>query len=275
MSKLSKRQYLQQKGQQTLSVDRFKNGESFPEQDNIAVETPVAFVYNGISHAVMLATPDCLQEFALGFSLSEGIVDNAADVRDIEVESSDQGQVLNIQISNEAAFKLKQHRRNLTGRTGCGLCGTEALEHAIQSIRRVQHTTQAKADAIISALQNLKLHQPLQNITGSVHGAAWSNLNGNIQLCREDVGRHNALDKLLGACVNANINLTEGFAVISSRASYEMIQKAGRCGISIVVAVSAPTTLAIDIAEHANMMLCGFARDGQFVIYSHKERLAP
>lgn len=280
MSRLSEqphlqKRYLQEKGQHTLAVDRYKNGECYREQDNIAVEAPVALVYNGISHAVMLCTPDCLEEFAVGFSMSEGIVDKISDLHDVELENAEQGYVLNIQISNEAVFKLKQHRRNLTGRTGCGLCGSEALDHAIQTITCVQNTTQASADAIIHALQNLKQYQPLQNITGSVHGAAWSDLNGDIQLCREDVGRHNALDKLIGACLKAKIDFTDGFVVISSRASYEMIQKAGRCGIGIVVAVSAPTTLAIEIAEHADMMLAGFARDGQFVIYSHRERLLP
>lgn len=265
-------------GQQQLPVKRFRNGNCSEEQDHIAEEHPVALVFNGISHAVMLATPDCLEEFALGFSISEAIVTDPSEVYEITLENdprSDnvQGHVVNVQISNEAAFKLKQHRRNLTGRTGCGLCGTESLEHAIQDIAPVDSKLQVSAQTISTALSQLKNFQPLQSITGSVHGAAWANTSGDIQFCREDVGRHNALDKLIGACIKNKVDFKQGFIVISSRASYEMVQKAGRCGIGIVVAVSAPTALAIKISDRADMMLAGFARDENFVIYSHAEKL--
>lgn len=261
------------KGSKQLPVQRFQNGSCLSEQDAIAEEQPVALVYNGISHAVMLATPNNLEEFALGFSLSEGIVADPKDVYDIDVEGDPQGNVVKIEISGEALQQLKLHRRNLTGRTGCGLCGTEALEHAIQNINPVTSSASIDATAIFNALNQLQDYQPLQQLTGSVHGTAWVDLQGNIQLCREDVGRHNALDKLIGACVKNKIDFNNGFLVISSRASYEMIQKSGRCGIGIVVAVSAPTTLATDIANAANMMLVGFARDKNFVIYSHPEKL--
>lgn len=244
------------------------NAEEQEMQDNIAEEIAVALVYNGISHAVMMASPANLQEFALGFSLSEGIITSASEMYDIELDSSDKGIEIRIEISSQRMMLLKSHRRNLTGRTGCGLCGSESLEKAIRPIKQVTAKAIQSFSVIQHALSQLRDHQKLQALTGAVHGAAWCNDSGNITLLREDVGRHNALDKLIGALATKNIDKNSGFVLISSRASYEMVQKASSMNIATLVAVSAPTVLAIKLANTANLNLIGFARSGRHVIYN-------
>ncbi|UTW13153.1 formate dehydrogenase accessory sulfurtransferase FdhD [Marinobacterium rhizophilum] len=234
--------------------------------DCIAEEVPVALVFNGISHAVMMASPSDLDDFALGFSLTEGILQHPDELYDIEVVQEARGISVQMQISAQRLAQLKQARRNLTGRTGCGLCGTESLEQAIRPIARVQ-APKLSDQAIQRALADLQQHQPLQGLTGASHGAAWCNADGEILLAREDVGRHNALDKLIGALIKARLPLENGFALVSSRASYEMVQKSCSAGIGALVAVSAPTALAIEQAQQAGLMLVGFARPGRHVIY--------
>jgi FdhD protein len=234
--------------------------------DCIAQEVPVALVFNGISHAVMMASPADLLDFALGFSLTEGILQHPDELYDIEVVQEERGISVQMHISAERLAQLKQHRRSLTGRTGCGLCGTESLEQAIRPVPRVQ-APELTDQAIQHALASLKQHQPLQASTGATHGAAWCNSAGEILLAREDVGRHNALDKLIGALVKTDLPRAGGFALVSSRASYEMVQKSCSAGFGALVAVSAPTALAIEQARLAGLMLVGFARSGRHVIY--------
>lgn len=234
--------------------------------DCIALEVPVALVFNGISHAVMMTSPTDLEDFALGFSLTEGILQHPDELYDIEVVQEERGISVQMQISAERLTLLKQHRRNLTGRTGCGLCGTESLEQAIRPVPRVQ-APELSDQAIQHALASLQQHQPLQAETGATHGAAWCNSAGEILLAREDVGRHNALDKLIGALMKTNLPREGGFALVSSRASYEMVQKSCSAGFGALVAVSAPTALAIEQARLAGLMLVGFARPGRHVIY--------
>ncbi|WP_020680905.1 formate dehydrogenase accessory sulfurtransferase FdhD [Marinobacterium rhizophilum] len=234
--------------------------------DCIALEVPVALVFNGISHAVMMTSPTDLEDFALGFSLTEGILQHPDELYDIEVLQEEHGISVQMQISAERLTLLKQHRRNLTGRTGCGLCGTESLEQAIRPVPRVQAPVLSD-QAIQHALACLQQHQPLQAGTGATHGAAWCNSAGEILLAREDVGRHNALDKLIGALMKTDLPREGGFALVSSRASYEMVQKSCSAGFGALVAVSAPTALAIEQARLAGLMLVGFARPGRHVIY--------
>ncbi|MWJ29095.1 formate dehydrogenase accessory sulfurtransferase FdhD [Halomonas sp. ZH2S] len=236
------------------------------DDDVLAREVPVAMVYNGISHAVMMATPQDLADFALGFSLSEGILAHHHECYDLEVLEEPQGLTIHLRIAGQRLAALKARRRNLTGRTGCGLCGTEALEQAIRPIPRVMAPVLGD-DAIQRALANLAEHQALQALTGACHGAAWCDGQGRIQLVREDVGRHNALDKLIGALACRGGPPPDGFVLVSSRASYEMVHKSASAGIGALVAVSAATALAVEQAQAADLLLVGFARPGRHLIY--------
>lgn len=234
--------------------------------DVLAREVPVALVYNGISHAVMMATPEDLEDLALGFSLSEGILAHRHECYDLEVRQEPQGLAVQLTIASQRLAELKGRRRSLAGRTGCGLCGTEALEQAIRPIARVQAPTLADA-AIQRSLEALAGHQVLQAATGATHGAAWCDGLGRIRLVREDVGRHNALDKLIGALARQGGPSEDGFVLVSSRASYEMVHKSASAGIGALVAVSAATALAVEQARAAGLLLVGFARPGRHLIY--------
>lgn len=240
--------------------------------DVVAAEVPVAMTYNGISHAVMMASPADLEDFALGFSITEGIIRRPDELYDLDLLTGAEGITVEMRISAERFAELNRQRRNMTGRTGCGLCGTESLEKAIRPIQRLGRVTAIPDDAIQRAVVTLREHQPMQSQTGATHGAAWCDRDGQIVDAREDVGRHNALDKLIGArlaaCAAPAAAFTEGFAIISSRASFEMVQKSATVGIGCLVAVSAPTALAISEARKAGQMLVGFARPGRHVIYT-------
>jgi FdhD protein len=255
---------------QALPVLYWQHGsiDNQPQHDNIAEEVAIALIYNGISHAVMMASPTNLHEFSLGFSLSEGIIENASEMYDVKLIPSEKGIELHIDISSQRMASLKLHRRNFSGRTGCGLCGSESLEQAIRPIKNVTPQELPSSRVIQKALSQLSQHQQLQILTGAVHGAAWCDATGEIILLREDVGRHNALDKLIGALALNKINTNSGFALISSRASYEMVQKVTSVNIATLVAVSAPTVLAITLATKAHLNLIGFARPGRHTFYT-------
>lgn len=258
-------------------VLRVRDSDATEDEDQIIEEVPVALVFNGISHAVMLASPGDLEDFALGFSLGEGIVEDAREIYDLEIRHECSGIVLNMDIASQRFVALKGRRRSLTGRTGCGLCGVESLDamacQTVQGTQRSPNRSRLSNAAIDEGLRQLPHWQPLRNITGASHAAAWCDAHGNIELLREDVGRHNALDKLVGALARQNRQERDGFALITSRASYEMVQKAARAGISALVAVSAPTALAVQMAKSAGILLVGFARTGRRVVYSHPDRL--
>lgn len=244
--------------------------------DLVAEEIPVAMVYNGVSHAVMMASPCDLEDFALGFCLSEGILQRPDQLFSIEIKPGENGIEVDMHISGDCYARLREQRRNMAGRTGCGLCGTESLAHVVRTLERMAPQPLPGNEAVQEALQNLKKHQPLQLQTGATHGAAWCDAQGRIVLAREDVGRHNALDKLIGARLReyGDQAFGEGFALISSRASFEMVQKSASVGISTLVAVSAPTALAIREAQKSGMNLIGFARPGRHVIYTRGEEAA-
>lgn len=241
-----------------------------PGSDYVAEEVPVAMIYNGVSHAVMMASPCALEDFGLGFSLTEGILDHPEQLFQWDVVAGEQGISLEMHIAGECFARLKKQRRNMAGRTGCGLCGTESLAHAIRATPRVPTRPTPADEAVQRALRNLSDHQPLQEQTGATHGAAWCDNQGRIQQAREDVGRHNALDKLIGARIRDHgaRAFDNGFVLISSRASYEMVQKSAIVGVSSLIAVSAATALAIREARKAGMTLIGFARPGRHVIYA-------
>ena len=261
---------------QTTARSVWNAGDVIEGLDQVATELPVALVFNGISHVVMMATPAELEDFALGFSLSEGIVSSSQQVLDIEPRSVSEGIELNISITGEAFAQLKNKRRNLTGRTGCGLCGAESLQQAKPVLEAVTSDLKISHQALQVAINNLQqhqhLHQYLQQQTGAVHAAIWCDDHGQLLLAREDVGRHNALDKLLGAMAKQNLNAHLGFILVTSRASYEMVVKAARANVGILAAVSAPTSLAITLAEQSQIGLVGFSRPQRHVIYAGQHR---
>ena len=242
--------------------------------DLVIAETPVALVYNGVSHAVMLATPCDLEDFALGFSLSEGILSSTDELFGLETERLCGGIEVDMHIAGERFFALKERRRNLAGRTGCGLCGVDSLSALRTELPDAPPGVAVPLEAIEMALASLPAAQRLFRDTGGAHGAAWVAADGTLGAVREDVGRHNALDKLLGALARpGSVSMAAGFVLVTSRASYEMVAKVATCGGSMLVAVSAPTTLAVQLAERCGLTLVGFARPGRAVVYSHPWRI--
>ena len=262
-------------GSRATSVSGVRGGQAFERMDWVAEEVPIALEYNGISHAVMLATPSDLEDFAVGFSRTEGIVDDMAQIFDFDQIQSALGFTLSLKIASSCMVRLKDRRRSMAGRTGCGLCGTDSLEHALRYPQTLGATpTRFEAAAVARALGNLRSQQLLLGVTGATHAAAWCNAAGKIALVREDVGRHNALDKLVGALLRAQVVAAEGFILISSRASYEMVQKAATAGVTVLAAVSGVTALAIEVAETAGVALLGFARGDDVCIYCHAEKIS-
>lgn len=241
--------------------------------DEVATEVPLALTYNKRSHVVMMVTPSDLEDFAFGFSLTEGIIDQASDVLDVAVIARDKGLELAITVNEDCVAALDSQRRNLVGRTGCGLCGAESLETAMRQPAVVSSRVSVSSDALQVAIESLNDHQPLQTATGALHGAAWCGLDGEILAVREDVGRHNALDKLIGSLCRNGFDSDRGFVLVSSRASYEMVYKAAAVGMELLVAVSAPTSLAIDFAHRSGVTLVGFARPGRHNIYTFEGRI--
>lgn len=254
-------------------VDRWRGSEQVRQQDYVAEEVPIALVYNGVPHVVMLATPLDLEDFALGFSLTEGIVRSASEVESVRVFNRSEGIEVRVRIPPERFSGLSEKGRNLTGRTGCGLCGATSLKHAVRHPDPVQSDIRVGAEELHAALQGIQAFQTLNELTGAVHAAAWALPNRGVQKVREDVGRHNALDKLIGALLRSRMNPADGFVVVTSRASYEMVQKCAGAGIAFIAAISAPTGLAIRLAEEAGLTLIGFARNGAHGVYSHPHRL--
>lgn len=235
----------------------------------VAEEVPVALEFNGISHAVMLATPRDVEDFALGFSLSEGLIDSPADLLDIEAVWQTDSVVLQLGITARCEVRLKERRRTLAGRTGCGLCGTDSLDQVCRPLRRTPAPVQVSVSAMAKAMRGLATKQTLQQQTGGVHAAAWCSLDGAVQLVREDVGRHNALDKVIGALARTDWNPEQGFFAVTSRASFEMVQKTAQAGVGCLAAVSAPTAMAIRLAQRSGVVLAGFVRDDRMTLYTH------
>jgi FdhD protein len=255
------------------AVERWHDGARTSTVDRIAEEVPVALAYHGVPHVVMLATPADLEDFAFGFSLSESLVADPAEIRSIEVEAGPLAIDVHIGIAAQRFAQLLRERRNLTGRTGCGLCGAETLEQAIRTPTAVGLGPRVSVSDLHAALAELETRQPLNARTGSVHAAAWALPGQGVQLVREDVGRHNALDKVLGSLARSGADRSAGYLLITSRASYEMVMKSATLGISLLVAVSAPTALAIRLAEQCGLTLVGFARRDRHVVYTHPQRV--
>ena len=242
-------------------------------QDTLAKEVPVALVYNDIAHTVMMCSPRDLEDFSMGFSLTEGIIDKPADIYGIDIEEVCNGMEARIELATRCFVALKDHRRTLTGRTGCGICGAEQIQQVYKNVAKLDRTLTFNVRQFDTCLQQLYEAQELGKQTGSTHAAAFFSAERKLLAIREDVGRHVALDKLLGW--HAKADKPQGFIVVTSRASYEMVQKTVSCGIEMLVAISAATDLAVQMAEQYNLTLVGFAREGRATIYSGKERLLP
>ncbi|WP_058910585.1 formate dehydrogenase accessory sulfurtransferase FdhD [Entomohabitans teleogrylli] len=248
-----------------------KNNLTTPAPDWLAEEVPVALVYNGISHVVMMTTPKDLEYFALGFSLSEGIIDTPADIFGLDVVPACNGLEVRIELSSRRFMGLKERRRALAGRTGCGVCGVEQLTDVVRPVPALPFTQRRSLSSVEEGLARLREYQPVGELTGCTHVAVWLNDVGQVLGGHEDVGRHVALDKLLGR--RSREGWRDGAVLVSSRASYEMVQKAAMCGVEILFAVSAATTLAVEVAERCNLTLVGFCRPGRATVYTHPQRL--
>nr|WP_217346504.1 formate dehydrogenase accessory sulfurtransferase FdhD [Noviherbaspirillum sp. L7-7A]MBV0880935.1 formate dehydrogenase accessory sulfurtransferase FdhD [Noviherbaspirillum sp. L7-7A] len=259
----------------SCEVGAWRHGLAAQAFDTVVEEVPVALVYNGISHAVLLASPTDLEDFALGFSLSEAILASRAELYDLEAVAGGQGIELRMTIAGAAMHALKLRRRTLAGRTGCGLCGTESLDQVLRPVTPVAAGGVAQASAIHAAMRALTDSQALHQSTGAAHAAGWARWDGELLLTREDVGRHNALDKLVGAIAHDGLDAREGFAIVTSRASVEMAQKAACAGIGLLAAISAPTAMAVRLAEQCGLTLAGFVRQDRQLVYSHPQRVLP
>ena len=259
------------------AVTKWKDNQLIKMTDCLAEEVPIALVYNGVSHAVMLASPQDLEDFALGFSLTEGILQKKSELYGLEIVVQKNGIELQLNIATDRFEKLKERRRSMAGRTGCGLCGAENLTQVMRvpeaAASIIQHELKLlNAQSIQHAHANMPALQSLQQATGATHACAWVSVEGNISLVREDVGRHNAMDKLIGALAK-NPPISAGFVLTTSRASYEMVQKVMSVGINMLAAISAPTGLAVRIADKNDVTLVGFVRNNRHVVYAHPQRI--
>lgn len=277
-------------GSARRTVTRYERGRGVEDQDRLAEEVPVALHFDGRPFAVMMASPVDLEDFARGFALTENRIEDPRDIESIEVQEVLEGITIDVRtrapvevpVNAEADTTVAVEAsttpaalgtREITGRSGCGICGTRELEDVIRRPRPVAAGSNVAPDAIERALEALRAEQPINAFTGSVHAAAWARADGSLMVVREDVGRHNALDKLIGAMLRRGIDPREGFAVITSRASYEMVTKAAVAGMTVLVAISAPTALAVSLAADCGLTLVGFARPGRFNVYSRPERI--
>ena len=256
-----------------LPVRRWRDGGWQTLDDNVAAEVPVALTYNSIPHVVMMATPRDLEDLGVGFTVSESLVAHYGEVRGVALDATSGDFEVRVSVDGARLGEMLERRRNLTGRTGCGVCGAETVEDAIRRPPPVPAGGGTTREALVGALRRLRDLQPFGALAGSLHAAAWVDWEGNVQLVREDVGRHNALDKLIGAKLRAGDDLDGGYVMVTSRASYEMVQKTATLGIRMLVAVSAPTALGVRLAQDCGVTLVGFAREQQQVVYSHPQRV--
>lgn len=253
-------------------VTLLEQGQASELTDYLANEVRVALVYNGIAHTVMLASPENLEEFAIGFTLSERIVSHVNEIKGVELEFTPEGVLIQVEITQRCFMELKQQRRNMAGRTGCGLCGVAQLEEAVKPVIRVDSDARFNIDHLQLALGQIKDNQHHFKLTGATHAAIGLDQEGQIIAAYEDIGRHIALDKLIGAFSMRHAKRPLA-VLLTSRASFEMVQKAASANIQILFAMSAVTSLALELAEKSNITLIGFCRNGRATLYTHGYRL--
>ncbi len=252
---------------------RWQGGKAESRVERIVEEVPVAIAYNGQAHVVMMATPADLEDFALGFTLTEELVERPDQFRGVDVIRYSRGIELQVAVAPERDAVIAERNRKLTGRTGCGICGADSVDAVLRPIRRVPAGRPIRAGAIEEALSGLTPEQVINIESGAVHAAAWATAEGHVELVREDVGRHNALDKLVGAVVRRGIDPATGFVLVTSRASFEMVQKTTVLGAPLLAAISGPTGLAVRVANEAGLTLVGFARGDRLTVYTHPGRI--
>jgi FdhD protein len=259
----------------TRTVERKAwRGNAFaPGGRTIPEETAVAFTYNGSSYAVMMATPHDLEDFAVGFSRSEGIIRSPDEIESLEIIEEEIGIELRMRLVEPKGSAYADRKRYLAGPTGCGLCGIESLGEAMRPPAHINDAVRFAPRDILQAVQGLEAEQAINRLTRAVHGAAFFKPKQGLVALREDVGRHNALDKLVGALLHKGMTGEGGFGLVTSRLSVEMIQKAASIGIPVLVAVSAPTALAVRTAQAAGMTLIAVARSDGFEIFTNPQRI--
>jgi FdhD protein len=262
--------------QPALIVHRqiWRVGSSISGGRSIPEETAIALTYNGGTYAVMMATPKDLEDFAVGFSLSEGVIRSSADIHSLDVVRLDDGVELRMWLNKPNAERLQERRRHVAGPTGCGLCGIESIAEAMRAPAMVWHGQQFSPENIMAAMQSLPSRQKLNIETRAVHAAGFWNVASGMVVVREDVGRHNALDKLSGALARVSVAASEGITLLTSRVSVEMVQKSATIGAPVMVSVSAPTALAVRMADAAGITLVAIARADGFEVFTHPSRIS-
>ena len=244
------------------------DGKNAAQQRMVPVEMPVAISFLGIGYAVMMATPHDLEDFAFGFGRSERLIDGAGDVTGIEIRAGEKGVLLGIELVPERHDRVLARVRHRVGESSCGLCGIENLEQALRPLPNLPAPARIAPAAIFRALEEIRAQQPLNAETGAVHAAALCDPDGKVLAAREDVGRHNAFDKLIGHCLREGVDLGAGFALLTARCSYELVEKAALAGIPMLVTISAPTSLAVERAEEAGLTLIALARADSVLVMS-------
>ncbi|MDA1074886.1 MAG: formate dehydrogenase accessory sulfurtransferase FdhD [Proteobacteria bacterium] len=255
------------RGSIAVQVAEHCSGEVLPRIDQVVEEAPCVLTYNDIAHATMMATPTDLADFAVGFSLAEGIVDASNDIYSIDVRPAGIGYEVQMRLSARCFARLKSRRRSLLGSSGCGLCGVESLETMLPALTPLAYQFSLPQSLLNQAVAHLSQARPAPREAGALHTALFISATGERLMARHDVGRHNALDKLIGALAAAHIQAQSGLAIVSSRASFEMVAKCASAGISTLVSVSAPTSMAVKWAVDLNMNLIGFAGSTRHVVY--------
>lgn len=252
---------------------RLDGPDAFPASGQVVEEIPVAFVYGARTHVVVMATPADLEDLAVGFTVTEGIVDAAAAIDGVRVERHARGVELRIGVPAAVAERLRDRARAMPARTGCGLCGVEAIEDAVRPARQVDAALTVEPAALFAAARTVGSRQELNRDAFALHAAAWATPDGQVVLVREDVGRHNALDKVIGALLRAGEDPSRGMLIVTSRASVELVQKAAAVGVPVLAAVSRPTALAIRMADACGMALVGLVRGETANVYAGAHRV--